>query len=126
MTGEFLALAAVASGGAAGAVSRYVLGRFASHWAAGAIEHFPWHTFGINVLGSFLLGLFAVWYKSHSQSHWWLLLGTGFCGGFTTFSTFSLETLALIERDRWGSAMFYAFGSVAVGLVAAWCAARNA
>lgn len=125
MSGELYSLAAVAVGGAAGAVTRYVFGRLATHFLSDTIAQFPWHTFSINILGSFILGIVAIWYQSHSHSYWWLLLGTGFCGGFTTFSTFSLETLALIERERWGSVAFYTFGSVGVGLLAAWIASRS-
>lgn len=126
VTEELAAIAAVAVGGAFGAVSRHVLGRIADHLAPATFGHFPWHTFFINVMGAFLLGMFAVWYKSHAQPLWWLLLGTGFCGGFTTFSTFSLETLSLSERGQWGSAVFYSLGSVVLGLLAAWLAARLA
>jgi CrcB protein len=111
-------------GGGAGAWLRYEVGR----WAAGyhAVQTFPWHTFGINVLGSFLLGLLVVWYKNHPQPFWWVLLGTGFCGGFTTFSTFSVETLAMLEKGRTWAAAGYAGGSVAAGLVAAIVAVRLA
>jgi len=115
---------AVAVGGGVGCWARYGLGWLvAGHPAVAA---FPWMTFGINVLGSFLLGLFVVWYRAHPQPVWYLLLGTGFCGGFTTFSTFSVETLDLIDKDRFGSAALYSGGSVAAGLLAAAVAVRFA
>lgn len=113
---------AVALGGGFGAWLRYAIG----HWAArfDAVQHFPWHTFGINVVGSFVLGLVAVCYKDRPM--WFLLLGTGVCGGFTTFSTFSVETLTLLEKDRLWSAVAYAGGSVLAGLLAALVAMRIA
>ena len=79
------------------------------------VQVFPWHTFGINVVGSFVLGLVVVWCKDHPT--WYLLLGTGVCGGFTTFSTFSLETLTLLEKDRIDLATAYVIGSVVAGLL---------
>lgn len=119
MTAEWLA---VAVGGGFGAWLRFVIG----HWAArfDAVQHFPWHTFGVNVAGSFLLGLVAVWCKE--RPIWFLLLGTGVCGGFTTFSTFSVETLVLLEKGRVWSAAAYAGGSVLAGLAAALVAMRLA
>jgi CrcB protein len=117
-------LLAVILGGATGSALRYGLGRWLTEFEA--VRHFPWHTFGINVVGSFVLGLVAVWYKAHPQPAWFLLLGTGFCGGFTTFSAFSLETLTLLEQDRPVAATGYAIGSVLAGLVAAWVAVKLA
>jgi CrcB protein len=113
---------AVVLGGATGALARYAV----SHWAAQyhAIITFPWHTFGINILGSFALGLLVVWYRQQPQPIWWFLLGTGFCGGFTTFSTFSLELLMLLEKGRTGSATAYAAGSVAAGIAGVMLAMR--
>ncbi len=115
---------AVAGGGAVGSVLRYALGRWLTEFDA--VRHFPWHTFAINVAGSFVLGLVAVGYKAHPQPAWYLLLGTGFCGGFTTFSTFSLETLTLLDQDRPVAATGYAAGSVLAGLAAAWAAVKLA
>lgn len=103
-------------GGGAGAVLRYLVGR----WLAS--PHFPWHTLGINVAGSFALGLLAGWHRDRLGV--FALLGTGLCGGFTTFSTFSLETLLLMERGRPWAAAGYAGGSVAAGLVGVLVAVR--
>lgn len=103
-------------GGGVGAVLRFLLGR----WLAS--PHFPWHTLAINVLGSFALGLLAGWHRDRAA--WFALLGTGLCGGFTTFSTFSLETLVLAERGRPLAAAGYAGGSVAAGLVGVLVAVR--
>ena len=107
-----------------GAWARYAVAWLVAGRSEGAA--FPWPTFGINVVGSFLLGLFVVWFRTHPQPVWYLLLGTGFCGGFTTFSTFSIETLELIEKDRLGLAVLYASGSVAAGLMGAMLAVRIA
>lgn len=117
---EAVRLIAVLVGGAVGSGCRYILGRLALYLDADAIQRFPWHTFGINVLGSFALGLAAVLLSN--RPGWLLLLGTGFCGGFTTFSTFSVETLLMLENHRPLTAAGYALGSLALGLIAAWAA----
>jgi CrcB protein len=116
---------AVVLGGAAGAWCRYAI----SHWAARfhAVQTFPWHTFSINVIGSFALGLLAGWWHAaHPKPFWWFLLGTGFCGGFTTFSTFSVELVTMLEKDRTAAAVAYAAGSVAAGIMGAIFAMRMA
>ena len=100
-------------GGGAGAVARFLLGRMLA-----APAGFPWVTFGINVAGSFFLGLLVVLCKDRPV--WLALLGAGFCGGFTTFSAFSVETLRLLETDAYASAAGYVLGSVALGLAGAW------
>lgn len=106
-------VALVAAGGALGCVARYTVGIAAGPWSA----EFPWGTFGINVLGSFLLGMLVGALPPGGAAR--LALGTGFCGGFTTFSTFGTETVALLERGAVGRAGAYAGGSVAVGVLAA-------
>jgi CrcB protein len=99
-------------GGGCGAALRFGVHAIFKHW--GWIERFPWHTFAINVLGSFLLGVFVATCKDRPL---FLLLGTGLCGGFTTFSTFSYETIQMFEDGRWLVAAAYVLGSVAVALV---------
>jgi CrcB protein len=114
-------------GGGVGTNARYWLGRAVAHFQRDAA--FPWATFLINVTGSALLGLCAAAYLNDpdpARKNWYLLLGTGFCGGFTTFSTFSLETLTLLHDGRPWTAAAYALGSVACGLVAVWMALRLA
>jgi CrcB protein len=113
---------AVMLGGAAGAWCRYAVGHWADRFHA--IQTFPWHTFAVNVLGSFVLGLVAVWYRDRPA--WLLLLGTGFCGGFTTFSTFSVELVTMLEKGRTAAAVAYAGGSVAAGIIGAIVAMRMA
>lgn len=115
----------LAVGGAVGTNARYWFGHYLARFQ-GEIE-FPWATFAINVLGSVLLGIVAAIYLHHpdpSRRNWYLLLGTGFCGGFTTFSTFSFETMKLIQMGRPWTAAMYSLGSVFVGLVGVWLAAR--
>lgn len=102
----------VGLGGAVGSNARFWLGVWIKSfvWA----EHFFWGTLMINVTGSILLGLVAVLWKD-ARSPGFLLLGTGFCGGYTTFSTFSLETLRLLERGQWLAALAYVLVSVLAG-----------
>ena len=100
-------------GGGTGAVVRFSIG----HWLA-APSGFPWATLGINVAGSFLLGLLIVLCKD--RPGWLLLLGAGFCGGFTTFSAFSVETLRMLEAEEYASTGAYVLGSVIAGIGGAW------
>jgi fluoride exporter len=103
-------------GGGLGANARYWLGIFMK--ARGWSDQFPWHTFVINILGSFVLGLVLAACKERPA--WFLFLGVGVCGGFTTFSTFSVELLELLEKDRLLAAAGYALGSALLALVGAW------
>ena len=115
----------LAVGGGAGANARYWLGRLVA-WVQGPVA-FPWATLLINVSGSVVLGLVAAAYLGHpdpARRNWYLLLGTGFCGGFTTFSTFSYETLKLMQDDRPASAAAYVLASVGAGLLGVWLAVR--
>jgi CrcB protein len=107
----------VAAGGAGGSVLRYHAGRLVMG-IAGPNAAFPWPTFSINVAGSLLMGLLAGWLARHGASGeaWRLLLAVGVLGGFTTFSSFSLETAMLVERGLIGTAAAYAAGSLAAGL----------
>lgn len=103
----------VALGGALGAVLRFVVGEQALRFGISA----PLATLAINVAGSFLLGWLAA---SGMERRAFLLLGVGVLGGFTTFSTFSVQTLSLLERaPLW--ALAYVAGSVLMSLLAAWC-----
>ena len=110
----------LALGGAAGTVARFGIGEWfiSQKWSDG----FPWHTFAINAAGSFLLGILAVACKD--RPHLMLLLGTGFCGGFTTFSTFSLESFELLRDGKLWAATAYALGSVIAGILGVWLAMR--
>jgi len=81
---------------------------------------FPLGTAIVNVAGSFLLGLVTGLALAHAlPQEWRLILGTGFLGGFTTFSTASFETVRLAQQGRWGRAAVNAFGVLAGALLAA-------
>jgi fluoride exporter len=112
---------AVAIGGALGS-----LGRF---WLAAAMTaltgpRFPWGTLLINVLGSFIIGLVAAWtmvperVPMHPDVRIFFMVGV--CGGFTTFSAFSLQTLELLQSGSVWPAGGYALGSVVFCLAAVW------
>ena len=109
---------AIAFGGALGAVSRY--------WLNSAVQRFndsgfPLGTFAVNVLGSFLIGIFFVLLAEKAQiaEQWRPVIVVGFLGGLTTFSTFSLDALLLFEQGHYNTALFYIISSVALCLIAA-------
>jgi CrcB protein len=81
---------------------------------------FPYGTFIVNVVGSFAMGLLAGYfaYRAGVSQHVRLFLTTGILGGFTTFSTFSLDAAVLVERHSFGAAAGYMIGSVAAGVAA--------
>lgn len=82
--------------------------------------HFPWATFTVNLLGSFLIGLFyALSERFHLSAEVRLLLTTGLCGGFTTFSTFSNDGINLLKGEFYGTFILYTSLSIGIGLVAA-------
>lgn len=82
-------------------------------------NHFPYATFFINITGSIVMGLIAGYFafKGDASQHWRLFLTTGILGGYTTFSTFSLDAALLYERGEVGLAAFYVIGSVAIAIV---------
>ena len=108
---------AVAVGGAVGSVARYLVGVGSTKlFGLG----FPWGTLLINIAGSFLIGVFAEsfalkWNLPQSAQ---VLLTVGFCGGFTTFSTFSLDAFVMIEHGEFWPAAGYIVGSVALPIAA--------
>lgn len=104
----------VAAGGFVGAPSRYLLDRAVTRRVESDL---PWGTFLINVTGSLLLGLITGLSLSGTLPDVdKALLGTGFCGAYTTFSTFTFETLTLVEDGRFLDALGNVAVSVAVGL----------
>ena len=98
-------------GAAAGASLRYATGRLAQRWSRRA---FPWATLVVNVVGSFVLGSVA-----GASPDLLALVGAGLCGGLTTYSTFSYETVRLTEDGRYGQALANVTASLAAGLAAA-------
>jgi CrcB protein len=112
---------AVAAGGALGSVARYVVG-IGSTRAFGAT--FPWGTLLINIAGSFLIGAFAELFalKWDLAQEARVFLTVGICGGFTTFSTFSLDAYVLMERGEWWVAAAYMIGSVVLSIGALFAA----
>ena len=111
-------LAAIFAGGAVGAVLRVWLGR---QFAAGPTA-WPWATFSVNVTGSFALAYFATRLQERLPQSTYRrpLLGTGFCGAYTTFSTMQVEILQMIDGHRYGLASGYAAASIAAGYTAIW------
>lgn len=120
-----LSVVGVAAAGALGALARYVLG----NWLATRLPSaFPLPTLIINLLGSMLLG-FVVGYgieRGRLPEQWRLPVTAGFVGSFTTFSTWSVETVVLLEAGRWGLAAVNVGLSPALGLSAVWAGHRLA
>jgi CrcB protein len=110
-------LVGVAVAAAIGAPFRFLVDRWVQRRAGGA---FPWGTFVVNASGAVLLGFLTGLALYHGLGRRPLaILGVGFCGGYTTFSTFSWETLRLLEDGTPGAAVRNVAGSLAVGLAAA-------
>ncbi len=108
----------VGLGGIAGAISRYNISKWADYRWPG---WFPTGTFTVNVLGSFLLGLlvgFNLMGHPLLDNHY-LFLGTGFMGSFTTFSTFSVEVVGLLKREKFLLALRYPLFTLLAGISAA-------
>jgi CrcB protein len=111
----------IALGGAIGSVSRFMLDGVVSNWLGAT---FPWGTFVINVSGSFAIGFFATLTGPEGR----IFVGptgrrffmTGICGGYTTFSSFSLQTLTLANDEQWMLAGANVVFSVVCCLVAVW------
>jgi fluoride exporter len=111
----------IALGGGIGSVARYLFGAFVSRQAHAG---FPFGTLAVNIVGSIAIGMLTRFFL-HSQTEPYAraALVVGFCGGFTTFSTFSLETMGLINGGEWAKAAMYmglslvaCVGGTAIGL----------
>ena len=105
----------IALGGALGSMARYATGIYVGRWFGTA---FPWSTLLINIAGSFLIGIFAEsfalqWDTGQSTR---AFLVVGICGGYTTFSTFSLDIVTLLNRGEATLALTYVLASVVIGL----------
>jgi len=112
-------LFAVAAGGAIGAVLRWLVASSVQRMAGGA---FPWGTFAVNALGSLLLGFLFVWLIERSTAGELVRLAitVGFLGAFTTFSTYSLESVRLLQEGAFGMALGNVLGQVVVCLTLTW------
>ncbi len=108
------AIILVATGGALGAVARYLIG-LSLKTASG----FPWATLSVNIAGSLLMGLLIGWLTRQQGSEALrLFLAVGLLGGFTTFSAFSMELFQLIEKRDMAAMALYLGGSLVGGLIA--------
>ncbi|OWV70936.1 protein CrcB [Rhizobium sp. R634] len=107
----------VAVGGAIGSVLRYYVGRWALKLMGPA---FPWGTLAVNVVGCFVIGVFAelIARKFNASTELRLLLITGFLGGFTTFSAFSLDAISLFEGGEAVAGGIYIAASVGLSMAA--------
>ena len=118
MTDAWIKVLILAAGGAVGVNARYWQSAWMGRWVG---PHFPWATFAINVAGSFLIGLasaiLATRLEGHAPAR--LAVVVGFLGGYTTFSSYALEGVELLERGRPRAATAYLGGSVLSGVGAA-------
>lgn len=105
----------VALGGALGSAMRYLTAILLARHYTGSI---PLATLVVNVLGCFLIGLLIGLYSETTYLR--LLFITGFCGGFTTFSTFTAESYVMFREGAYELALLYIAGSVLIGLLALW------
>lgn len=116
----------IALGGALGAVSRYSLSNWVNTLSIGKIGpgNIPYGTFTVNVIGSFFIGMMYVLITEKLALHpdWRNIIIVGFLGAFTTFSTFSLETITLMENGYVVESMLYVVGSLIFCFMAVWTA----
>jgi fluoride exporter len=109
----------IAFGSALGGVARHAVGGWAlSVWGPA----FPWGTLIVNVVGSLIIGVIATTVQANEQMR--LFLAVGLCGGFTTYSAFSLQTLDLLQGGAYGAAVLNVGLSVVVCLLAVWAGAH--
>lgn len=106
-----------AFGGAIGSVLRYLVGVFSVRWFG---PGFPWGTFAVNVVGSFIIGLMVemIARRFNASMELRVFIVTGILGGFTTWSSFSLDTMMLFERGAIAAAAAYVIGSLVVSFAA--------
>ena len=111
----------VGIGGALGSVARYLCSMGLARWFG---ETFPWGTLFVNVLGSFIIGFYFTLTAPNGRllvsPDWRIFVTVGVCGGFTTFSSLSLQTLLLIRNGELLLAGLNAFGSLALCMVSVW------
>jgi CrcB protein len=109
-------IAAIFLGGAIGSLLRV----FVAHELPATVATWPWATFIVNISGCFALALIATHLRERPPEapHWHPLLGTGFCGAYTTFSTMQFELLRMLDHDSYGLAIGYGVASVLAGYLA--------
>ena len=112
------ALLLVFLGGGAGSALRYIIGKNLNPTTTG----FPWGTFTVNLIGSLIIGLVFGWIlqKSKLSNETLLLIVAGFCGGFTTFSAFALESLNFLKIGYTSLFLTYVVTSIIAGLLCVW------
>lgn len=116
---------AIAVGAVLGANLRFIVGGWAAdRWGA----DFPYGTLIVNVTGAFVIGAFLAFLGARVgvDPLWRLFFATGFLGGYTTFSSFAWEALALADQGAWLRAAVYVLGTNAIGLVGVWLGAALA
>jgi CrcB protein len=113
---DYRELAAIFAGGALGTLARATLNTL----TVGDPARWPWATFTVNIVGAFLVGYFTtrLLERLPLSSYRRPMLGTGLCGGLTTFSTMQVETLNMVEHGHWGLAIGYTATSIVLGLAA--------
>lgn len=113
-----LSIFMIGTGGFIGSVFRYLLTYYVN---LSSETVFPLGTLAVNIVGSFLIGIIiAVAVRENLSQQTTLFLATGFCGGFTTFSSFSYEFFSLLQNEHTGYAFLYAASSFGLGLLSVW------
>ncbi len=114
----FEAMIVAGLGGFVGTCGRYLTGVAAKRMFG---TGYPWGTFAVNVIGCFIIGLFFGLYGRHDMDTMMkALLITGFCGGYTTFSSFSHDSYKMIKAGEWGKYLLYVVPSVGLGILMVW------
>lgn len=100
-----------------GTIARYLSGQLIYKFLP---ITFPFGTLIVNILGCFIIGIVYGWFEKENiySNEWKLIFATGFCGGFTTFSAFSIENIQLLREGQFGIALLYIFVSVVIGISA--------
>ena len=112
---NFVSFLLVGIGGAIGSMMRYGVSLLPVN------KFFPFHTFIVNITGSFIIGtLLGLLLKNSITNDNWKFLASGLCGGFTTFSAFSLEGFELLQQQRYSIFLLYFLLSLILGLTATW------
>ena len=106
----------VGLGGFLGSILRYLTGQLFSRYS----QIIPWGTFAVNILGSFFIGLILAFLEKNYEisSGWKLFLAVGFCGGFTTFSSFAYENLSFFQQNNILTSIIYISASIILGILA--------